>query len=191
MDSQRDTLVLPKTYPPPYEEHNGTAEDAKDVDSPNEEIFVPPQIMQKIMALKTHKERVRMVEEYMRKKGEIVKAKEKALTCQKRARARTIKGAKNDVKDIQKAYWETVHNIMDAKDQSFRLFSRGYGFNTCIRACRLLVTARKDEARRFHETETGKIEAIYQNAFKRVDEEYNALLDLMLISDKQNARAEV
>ncbi|KAF3076828.1 hypothetical protein CFAM422_000674 [Trichoderma lentiforme] len=167
MHSQRDTLMLPKTYPPPYEEHNGTAEDAKDVDSSNDKIFVPPQIMEKIMALKTHKERIRMVEEYMKKKGEIVKAKEKALSCQKRALARTIKSAKNDIKDIKKTYWETVDNILS------------------------LVAARKDEARRFHETETRKIEAIYQNAFKRVDEEYNALLDLMLISDKQNARAEV
>ncbi|KAM6482035.1 hypothetical protein HDV62DRAFT_390883 [Trichoderma sp. SZMC 28011] len=167
MHSQRDTLMLPKTYPPPYEEHNGTAEDAKHVDSADDKIFVPPQIMEKIMALKTHKERIRMVEEYMKKKGEIVKAKEKALSCQKRALARTIKGAKNDIKDIKRIYWETVHNILS------------------------LVAARKDEARRFHETETGKIEAIYQNAFKRVDEEYNALLDLMLISDKQNARAEI
>ncbi|KAL6834631.1 hypothetical protein V8C40DRAFT_261341 [Trichoderma camerunense] len=167
MHSQRDTLMLPKTYPPPYEEHNGTAEDAKDVDSSNDKIFVPPQIMEKIMALKTHRERIRMVEEYMKKKGEIVKAKEKALSCQKRALARTIKSAKNDIKDIKKTYWETVDNILS------------------------LVAARKDEARRFHETETRKIEAIYQNAFKRVDEEYNALLDLMLISDKQNARAEV
>ncbi|KAL7797731.1 hypothetical protein V8C43DRAFT_303502 [Trichoderma afarasin] len=167
MHSQRDTLMLPKTYPPPYEEHNGTAEDAKHVDSSDDKIFVPPQIMEKIMALKTHKDRIRMVEEYMKKKGEIVKAKEKALSCQKRALARTIKSAKNDIKDIKKTYWETVDNILS------------------------LVAARKDEARRFHETETGKIEAIYQNAFKRVDEEYNALLDLMLISDKQNAKAEV
>ncbi|KAL5088872.1 hypothetical protein Trisim1_006287 [Trichoderma cf. simile WF8] len=167
MHSQRDTLMLPKTYPPPYEEHSGTAEDAKHVDSSDDKIFVPPQIMEKIMALKTHKERIRMVEEYMKKKGEIVKAKEKALSCQKRALARTIKSAKNDIKDIKKIYWETVDNILS------------------------LVAARKDEARRFHETETRKIEAIYQNAFKRVDEEYNALLDLMLISDKQNARAEV
>ncbi|KAK4076372.1 hypothetical protein Trihar35433_2932 [Trichoderma harzianum] len=167
MHLQRDTLMLPKTYPPPYEEHNGTAEDAKGVDSSDDKIFVPPQIMEKIMALKTHKERIRMVEEYMKKKGEIVKAKEKALSCQKRALARTIKSAKNDIKDIKKIYWETVDNILS------------------------LVAARKDEARRFHETETGKIEAIYQNAFKSVDGEYNALLDLMLISDKQNARAEV
>lgn len=189
MHSQRDTLMLPKTYPPPYEEHNGTAEDAKHVDSSNDNIFVPPQIMEKIMALKTHKDRIRMVEEYMKKKGEIVKAKEKALSCQKRALARTIKGAKNDIKDIKKIYWETVDNILYAR-RAFWSF-RDYGLHTCTRACRSLVAARKDEARRFHETETRKIEAIYQNAFKRVDEEYNALLDLMLISDKQNARAEV
>lgn len=193
MHSQLDTLVLQKTDPPPYGEHNGAAEDAQDIYSSNDKIFVPPQIMQKIMALKTHKERIRMVGEYMKKKGEIVKAKEKALSCQKRALDRTIKGAKNDIKDIKKAYWETVHNILDAKGQTFRslLFSRGYGLNTCMRACRLLVAARKDEAQRFHEIETGKIEAIYQNAFKRVDEEYNDLLDLMLISDEQNAKAEV
>ncbi|KAL7953378.1 hypothetical protein V8C34DRAFT_297218 [Trichoderma compactum] len=68
MHSQLDTLDLQKTDPPPYGEHNGTAGGAKDVGSSNDKIFVPPQIMQKIMALKTHKERIRMVREYMKKK---------------------------------------------------------------------------------------------------------------------------
>ncbi|KKO99090.1 hypothetical protein THAR02_08817 [Trichoderma harzianum] len=191
MHSQLDTLMLPKTYPPPYEEHNGTAEEADDGNNHTDKIFVPPRTMKKVMALKTHQERIRMVGEYIMKKGEAVEAKEKALSHQKRALAKTIKDAKNDIKNLRRTYWQRVQNILDAKEPLIRslLFSKSYGLD--LLACDALLAARKDEARLLHKLETEKIEDEFQKASKRVDEEYNALLDAMLASDKQAAEAEV
>ncbi|KAK4065221.1 uncharacterized protein Triagg1_8660 [Trichoderma aggressivum f. europaeum] len=182
---------MQETDPPPYREHNGTAEEADDGNSHSDKIFVPPRTMKKVMALETHQERIRMVEEYITKKGEAVEAKEKALSRQKRALAETIKDAKKDVRSLRGTYWQRVRNILDAKEPLIRslLFSKSYGLD--LLACNALFAARKNGARLLHKKETEKIEAEFQKASKRVDEEYNALLDAMLASNKQTARAEV
>ncbi|EHK26482.1 uncharacterized protein TRIVIDRAFT_63783 [Trichoderma virens Gv29-8] len=106
------------TDPPPYEEHNGTAKDC-------DKIFVPAQIMGKIMAIDSHHKRVRLVNAYMTRKGEVLQEREKGLYRQKRALAQRIQGANDDIRNIENTYLDTIGNILEnAKEHRFRYFFR-------------------------------------------------------------------
>ncbi|UKZ46663.1 hypothetical protein TrVGV298_000869 [Trichoderma virens] len=137
---------------------------------------------------------VRLVNAYMTRKGEVLQEREKGLYRQKRALAQRIQGANDDIRNIENTYLDTIGNILEnAKEHRFRYFFRfvfsDYGWDEP--ACRSLVAARKAEARLLYKKETERIEVAFLKASKRVDKEYNMLLDSLLDVDRQLAAVEV
>ncbi|UKZ73247.1 hypothetical protein TrVFT333_000889 [Trichoderma virens FT-333] len=179
-----------ETKPPPYEENGDIIQDD---DSYHGKAFIPPWITNKIMQIGSHKERVRLVEEYITRKGEIVKEKEMALTCQNRALNQAIKDAKKDANNLKKTYHQTLWSISYAKEHPNRTFwglaGDDFGWNKF--AYESLAAVRKSEAQITHKMETEKIEIAFQEAVKKFDEEYNVLLDYMSEGNRQVAAVEI
>lgn len=179
--------------PPPYEEPHGAPKDDEQDDDCYTRVSVPPWMIKKILAIGSHDERIRLVKEYLERKGRIVKEKQMALNCQDRTLAQAIKSVKTDVNDLRHAYMSTLWSIAAGKGNRIRTFWKMWirDFDWYIFAKDSLAAATKDGAQLIHKTEMEKIETAFRKAAKELDEEYKALLVAMLNDDEKMAEAEI
>ncbi|KAH0498471.1 hypothetical protein TgHK011_005724 [Trichoderma gracile] len=170
--------------PPPYETHTGASGNAKEDAASYETLSVPRQIMDKILTVRPHAERMRLINGYIRKKGRVIKTRDAALSGQDRALADAIKKVKRDVRGIQgtssRVLWkiavETTHPI-----RGFFAAIVKYGQLKSEKAAFPdLIAAGEKEARRAYQVEVDKAEAEFRDAAKQLDEKFMAYVENVL-----------
>ncbi|PTB69930.1 hypothetical protein BBK36DRAFT_1156481 [Trichoderma citrinoviride] len=170
--------------PPPYETLAGTSDKAKEDAKSYDTLTVPPQIMDKILAVRPHAERMRLTKEYIVKKGKVIETREAALTRQGRSLADAIKRVKSDVKSIRVTRAVALGHIGQRSDRFIRGFFEAcskYGDYKSEKAgIPELIAAGEEEVRRTYHTETRKIEAEFRDAAKQLDEKFMAYVENVL-----------
>jgi hypothetical protein len=170
--------------PPPYETTISAPRKAKEDAVPYETLSMPQHIMDKILAMHPHAERVRLIKEYTVRKGQIIEAREAALTQQDGVLADAIKRVKSDINDVK----ETIHRALWDIGARRKHFVRGfigatfkYGdMKSETAAFPELLAAGEEEARRKCQVEYQKIETEFRDAAKQLDKDYMAYVEELL-----------
>ncbi|OTA05289.1 hypothetical protein A9Z42_0059470 [Trichoderma parareesei] len=146
--------------------------------------------MDKILAMHPHAERVRLIKEYTVRKGQIIEAREAALTQQDGVLADAIKRVKSDINDVK----ETIHRALWDIGARRKHFMRGiiganfkYGdMKSETAAFPELLAAGEEEARRKCQVEYQRIETEFRDAAKQLDKDYMAYVEELLAKMEGN-----
>ncbi|KAL6878585.1 hypothetical protein J3F83DRAFT_723112 [Trichoderma novae-zelandiae] len=181
------TLAMEKdteAAPPPYETLTRASTNAKEDAKAYDTLAVPRRLMDKVFRIRPHAERMRLIEEYIGKKGEVIEAREAALTHQDGVLAEAIKRVKSDVKGIHGATTRALWNVALRSKHLVRGYIAAvskYGdLKSEAAAFPELIAAGEEEACRTYQMEVRKIETEFRDAAKQLDVEYMALLENML-----------
>ncbi|KAL7810554.1 hypothetical protein V8C44DRAFT_118026 [Trichoderma aethiopicum] len=172
--------------PPPYSTLTGAPKKAKKETASHDTLGMPQRIMDKVLTIRPHAERVRLIKEYTVQKGQIIEAREAALTQQDRALADAIKRVKSDLSDVGGTIHMALWGIGIRTKHRMRL--RGYiGANfkyahmkSELAAYPALLAAGEEEARRASQAEYQRIETEYRDAVTQFDKEYMVYVEELL-----------
>ncbi|PTB78079.1 hypothetical protein M440DRAFT_1420250 [Trichoderma longibrachiatum ATCC 18648] len=172
--------------PPPYSTLTGAPRKAKKEAASHDTLGMPQRIMDKVLTMRPHAERVRLIKEYTVQKGQIIEAREAALTQQDRALADAIKRVKSDLSDVGGTIHMALWGIGTRTKHRMQL--RGYiGANfkyahmkSELAAYPALLAAGDEEARRASQAEYQRIETEFRDAVTQFDKEYMVYVEEVL-----------
>ncbi|TFB04424.1 hypothetical protein CCMA1212_003510 [Trichoderma ghanense] len=170
--------------PPPYERLIGAPKNAEEDAVSYDTLSMPQRIMNKILAMRSHAERVRLIKEYTVKKGQIIQTREAALTQQDRVLADAIKRVKSDIKEVQGTIQGALWDIGTRRKHLIRGYLAAnfkYGdMKSETAAFPELIAAGEEEARRAYRKEVHRAEAEFRDAAKQLDEKFMAFVEKKL-----------
>lgn len=150
-------------------------------DDCNDKISIPSWFMQKVMTITSHDERIELVEEYLKKKADIVAARGVALMCEDDMYSETRKQIKSDIHRIEGMHTDFLWDIAMTRKHPLRAFCkmawRERVFTLNMR--KSLVAAGEKEALERKKMEKERIHREFWSAARELDEDYRVLMDVI------------